>query len=840
MTHLSLDYETASAVDLIGSGLHAYARDPSTRVLMAAYAIDDGPVQLWQPHEQSKAPADLRDAMRDPSVEKWAWNASFENAITEHVLGLRVPRWRDTMVNALYASLPGSLALAGAALGLPEELLKNPEGKRLIRRFSLPKADGTFNDWSTHPDDWELFCSYCKQDVVTEREIRTRLSKIVVPEAEWALWELDQEINRRGVPVDVEFVRQAIKIGAAEKARLVHILKRETGLPNPMTQAAFLEWARDNGYPFGDLKKATVERAIREGGLDPKLTELLSVRAQAAKTSMTKFDSIAAKTQNGRIYNMLQFYGAARTGRWGGRDPQPQNFSRPIKAVEEREAEVTAMVRNGEYDDILMEFGHAIPVVSSVVRSSFSAPEGKTFYIADLNAIENRVIGWLACCKPILDVFRNGLDPYLSFAVRMFGTPYEQLLHEYEKLKIKDKRTIVKPAVLGCFAADTEVLTKRGWVYIKDVTTDDCVFDGVCWVSHGGVIAQGTKTTIDIGGARCTPDHLILTEQGWKPALHVALDDSSMLRAHALASGLLCGSSATHAPELSPEKSGAASLLVKSSRGRPVAAEPTFDLLNAGPRNRFVIRTGNGPLIAHNCGYMLGGGDEKTNKNGDSIRTGLWGYAEAMGVQMTREQAHEAVKTFREAYPEVVNFWRDLRDAAMDCVANHTTVRVGHIVFNGTKGLMRVRLPNGRVLNYVRPRIEQVKRTFERTVVVGEDDKGRPVTEVRKETKMVPALSYEGVDQRTKKWGRQFTHPGKITENLVQAVARDVLCEGLVNAKAKGFDIILHVHDEIICEVPLDSHLKLEDLIECMACPISWAPGLPLAAAGEVSTFYKK
>ena len=253
-----------------------------------------------------------------------------------------------------------------------------------------------------------------------------------------------------------------------------------------------------------------------------------------------------------------------------------------------------------------------------------------------------------------------------------------------------------------------------------------------------------------------------------------------------------------------------------------------------------MIRTGNGPLIAHNCGYMLGGGDEKTNKNGDSIRTGLWGYAEAMGVQMTREQAHEAVKTFREAYPEVVNFWRDLRDAAMDCVANHTTVRVGHVVFNGTNGLMRVRLPNGRILNYVRPRIEQVKRTFERTVVVGEDDKGRPVTEVRKETKMVPALSYEGVDQRTKKWGRQFTHPGKITENLVQAVARDVLCEGLVNAKAKGFDIILHVHDEIICEVPLDAPLKLEDLIECMARPISWAPGLPLAAAGEVSPFYKK
>lgn len=681
MTALSLDYETASKIDLFGEGLHAYARDPSTRVLMAAYAVDDDNVELWQPHLQPKAPAILKDAMRDPSVEKWAWNAPFEDAITEHVLRLKVPRWRDTMVNALYASLPGALALAGQALGLPEELLKNPEGKRLIRRFSIPKADGTFNDWNSHPDDWELFCAYCKQDVVTEREIRKRLRKIVVPEAEWALWELDQEINRRGVPVDVEFVRQAIKIGAMEKARLVRILKRETGLPNPMTQAAFLEWARDNGYPFGDLKKATVERAIRDGGLDGNLAEMLKVRSQAAKTSMAKFDSILAKTQSGRIYNMLQFYGAARTGRWGGRDPQPHNLSRPEWYVEGREEEITNLVRAGEYDELLFEFGNAIPVVSSVVRSSFSAPEGKTFYIADLNAIENRVVGWLAGCKPTLEVFHKGLCPYKSFGVEMFGVPYEVIT--------KKMRTDSKPAVLG--------------------------------------------------GA-----------------------------------------------------------------------------------------------------YMLGGGEEKVNKKGDLMRTGLWGYAESMGIALTQEQAHESVRIFRERRPAIVNFWRDLRDAAMECVANHTTIRVGHVVFNGTKGLMRVRLPNGRVLNYVRPRIEQVKRTFERKKVVGKDANGEPIIKIEKETKTVPALSYEGVDQRTKKWGRQFTHPGKITENLVQAVARDVLCEGMKNAKAMGFEIILHVHDEIICEVPLDSHLTLDDLIECMARPIDWAPGLPLAAAGEVSPFYKK
>ena len=211
-----------------------------------------------------------------------------------------------------------------------------------------------------------------------------------------------------------------------------------------------------------------------------------------------------------------------------------------------------------------------------------------------------------------------------------------------------------------------------------------------------------------------------------------------------------------------------------------------------------------------------------------------------MGIYMTREQAHESVKVFRDSHPEIRGYWNDLREAAMEAVRSHTTIRVGHVVFNGAKGLLRVRLPNGRCLHYVRPKVEKLKRTFEKQVPNGTNELGEPVFKTVKETKLVDALSYEGTDQITKKWGRVYTHPGKIVENLVQAVARDVLAEGLRNAKAKGFDIVLHVHDEIVEEVPLDSQLTLEDLIECMARPISWAPGLPLAAAGEVTPFYKK
>jgi DNA polymerase len=672
VTKLSIDLETRSRCDLLTNGLHAYSRDPSSRVLIFCYALDDGAVSTWLPHEQKKAPADLKDAITDPAVEKWAFNAPFEQNMIKHTLGLNVVNWRDTMIQALYASLPASLEYAGKALGLPEEMLKNPEGKKLIRLFSIPRKDGGFNDWNSHPEEFEKFVRYCQQDVEAERAIRNKLAKLPVPESEWALWELDQEINQRGIPVDLQFVEQAIRIGAVEKQRLVNILMKETGLPNPMTQAAFLGWARDLGYPYGDLRKATVENTLREGSVSGKLAEMLSLRSQAAKTSMSKFDTIKAMTQQGRIYNSVQFYGASRTGRWAGRGVQIQNLPRPIREVEDNEQRVTDMVKAAAYDDILMEFGGAIPVVSSVIRSSFRAREGHTFYAADLNAIENRVLGWVSDCPAILDVFRNDRDPYKDFGSRMFHKPYEEIT--------KPERTLSKPAVLG-------------------------------------------------------------------------------------------------------------------------------------------------------CGYMLGGGEETVNKNGDTIRLGLWGYAGAMGIDMSREQAHEAVKVFRAAYPEVVSCWYALKDAAFECVQNHTTIRVGPLVFNGAPGLMRVKLPSGRILNYLRPRIEKKRREFKRLL-----PDGTTITE----TKLVDVLSYDGTDQVTKQWGRVSTHPGKLMENFVQAIARDILAAGLVEAKRVGFDIVMHVHDEIVAEVPFTSMLTPEDLAKAMSVPLPWAPDLPLKAEAIQTPIYKK
>lgn len=815
---LHLDYETRSTVDLKTKGLVAYASHPSTGVLLAAYSIDDGPVKLWRPPFDLAMPDDLRVALQ--TGESWAWNAGFEREITTRVLGVHGCTWRDTMAMALYASLPADLASAGAALGLSADHLKDPAGKRLIRRFSIPQRDGRFIEPSDDLESFEEFGRYCVRDVESEMEIHRLVSRLGFPNWLWTLWETDQRINARGVPVDGEFVRQAIDMAERERARLVRQLCTMTGLHNPMGQCDFLAWAQANGYPFGDLRKATVAKALASPELAdrPVLASALRLRGEAGKTSLAKYGVIGELTHNGRIYNTMQFYGAPRTGRWSGRQPQPHNFPRPHHSVEGQEERVTDLVRAGEYDDLLVEFGGITTPLSSVLRSSFRAKPGCSFVMADLNAIENRVLGWLARCDPILDVFRQGRCPYLSFAAFMYGQSYEELEHEFKVRKEKQKRTNAKPAVLGCFAADTEVLTWRGWLPISQVRIYDVVYDGSSWVAHDGVAYRGVKRVIDLCGVLCTPDHLILAEDNWHEAATLVNSPKLLQSALNLLRHLAdCG------PSFGPREKITA---------REPAEESTYDILNAGPNNRFVIRTDRGPLIVHNCGYMLSGGELITNEVGDEVRTGLWGYAEAMGIKMTREQSHDAVRIFREAYLEVVQFWYDMKDAAFKAVSEHLTVKVGFLTFEGRRGLLSIRLPSGRRLNYLQPRIETVKRTFQRT---GPD--GKPYTE----TRMMETLTYAGQATGSRAWVRVQTHPGKLAENVTQAVAADVLACGIMAAEADGFPIVLHVHDEIVAEVwDHDTDHTPERLCEVMSRVPKWAPGLPLAAAGERTKFYKK
>lgn len=330
MTTLYQDFETASTVDLFEVGLDRYVTHPDTRVLMEAYALNDGPVKLWLPHE-SDAPPELVDALEDPNVIKSAWNSSFERSVYRWILGIEIPirQWRDTMIRARYMALPGYLADCSKALGLPTDEAKDLDGTRLKNLFCLPAKKGgietlfgisepIFHDWTTDPVDWAKFCGYCKQDVVAERAVEKRTAPYELPEREWEAWFLDQEINDRGILTDTKLVAGGSWIAETVKRGLLERLGSITGLENPNSRDQMLGWARERGYPFHSMGKAFVNRTLGgEGNLTPECKEALVIRQQAAKTSATKLVNIQNQvSSDGRLRYQFSFMGASRTGRW--------------------------------------------------------------------------------------------------------------------------------------------------------------------------------------------------------------------------------------------------------------------------------------------------------------------------------------------------------------------------------------------------------------------------------------------------------------------------------------------------------------------------------------------
>lgn len=257
---------------------------------------------------------------------------------------------------------------------------------------------------------------------------------------------------------------------------------------------------------------------------------------------------------------------------------------------------------------------------------------------------------------------------------------------------------------------------------------------------------------------------------------------------------------------------------------------PTFDIVDCGPRSRFLIRTDVGPMIAHNCGYRMGAGREIVNNKGDLEKTGLWGYGANMGVELTKEQCKEAVKVYRDLSPEIVSAWYDLERAALECVSTQEpqTAIDGRIVFDLKAPFLRMRLPSGRCVHYCRPRIEQVEIEYE-DEKTGETVKSKKI-----------GLTYERVSQTSGKWIRQGNHGGRFIEQAVQAIARDLLAEGLRNADREGFEIIGHYHDEILTLVDEDGPLGVDELVECMTRVPRWAEGLPCRAEGYEDSFYQK
>jgi DNA polymerase len=262
MICLHLDFETRSTVDIREQGLDVYARN--AEVLMLAFALNDQPPTLWFPHEDTQNDLVLLYLKR-PEIIKVAWNSAFERAILKHCMGIDVPlkSWLDPSCMARYAGLPSSLADVGEALGLPQDEAKDKDGKRLIQKFCRPKKDGTYKDWNSDPEDWARFCDYCRQDVVAERNILRKLEKgFMLPPRERKIWLLDQQINERGIPVDMTFVHNAKTIVDAERSRLMDELGKLTNLENPNSTKQMLGFLKENGYPYESLNQKMVKEAL--------------------------------------------------------------------------------------------------------------------------------------------------------------------------------------------------------------------------------------------------------------------------------------------------------------------------------------------------------------------------------------------------------------------------------------------------------------------------------------------------------------------------------------------------------------------------------------------------
>ncbi len=296
---------------------------------MAAFAFDDEPVQLWQQH-LSPMPKELEQAFYDPDVKIMAWHSPFERLITNFVLGIELPpnRFLDPNINARYISLPGYLDECGEILNLPQDKQKMAVGERLKKKFCFPAKPGgqetlfgisepIYHDWDSDPEDWKLFCDYCKRDVEAEREIWNRMSSFRLRDEEWETFYLSEKINDRGIYVDLPLVQGAIQLSERIKKELTQQLFELTGLENPNSRDQMLEWCRKNGYPYHGLGKNFVNQALAGKEINDACRKALEIRKQAAKTSDTKFEAILREvSSDGRLRQQYRFLGAARTGRW--------------------------------------------------------------------------------------------------------------------------------------------------------------------------------------------------------------------------------------------------------------------------------------------------------------------------------------------------------------------------------------------------------------------------------------------------------------------------------------------------------------------------------------------
>ena len=438
---ITIDIETRSDKDISKCGVYAYTDTPYFDILLFAYSIDEQPVQVVDMANGEEIPESILAALADENVVKRAFNVNFERvclskylrknypqyfqsySIDEDTVGdfLNPESWHCSMIHARTLGLPSSLAEVGKVLGIEQQ--KMTEGKALIKFFCVPydTIDGVpqFHSPTDYPDKWEIFKAYNKRDVEAELEIDRRLSRFPVPDFLWKEFYLDQEINDRGILVDMQLADKAIGLDAEAKEELTAEMKRLTGVENPNSVYQLLDWLETQGYKSDSLGKTQVLELIKTAKEPVK--SVLQMRLQLSKSSVKKYTAMKnTACSDNRARGMFSFYGASRTGRWAGRNVQLQNL--PQNHLPDL-TEARELVKYSSFEDIQMLYDDVPDTLSQLIRTAFIPRQGMKFIVADFSAIEARVIAWLAGEEWRMKAFANGEDIYCASASKMFGVP---------------------------------------------------------------------------------------------------------------------------------------------------------------------------------------------------------------------------------------------------------------------------------------------------------------------------------------------------------------------------------------------------------------------------------
>lgn len=450
MKELSIDLETYSDIDISKCGAYKYAESDNFEILLFGVSVDGSPVKVYDLACGDTVPEEILAALSDENITKWAFNASFERICLsnwlkryhpEHFFGYSIPEdpaskyldpssWKCTMIWSAYMGLPLSLESIGAVLKLQDQKLK--EGKDLIRYFCTPckptKANsGRNRNLPQHNSEkWIRFKEYNRRDVEVEMAIKKRLAKYPVPDFLWYEYHLDQEINDRGIMLDMQVVENAITFDEKSKSELMLSMQNITNLDNPNSVIQMKQWLSNQGVEMESLGKKEVAQFVKnsDDNANGNITEALKLRLQLAKSSVKKYLAMQnAVCKDGRAHGMFQFYGANRSGRWAGRLIQLQNL--PQNHMNDL-AEARAIVKSGDYDTLQLLYDDIPDTLSQLIRTAFVPHPGYKFIVSDFSAIEARVLAYLAGEKWRSQVFAEGKDIYCASASQMFGVPVEK------------------------------------------------------------------------------------------------------------------------------------------------------------------------------------------------------------------------------------------------------------------------------------------------------------------------------------------------------------------------------------------------------------------------------